>query len=60
MVFVGLPLAALTQIAVARGRFAEAEQFAHQALLVQRLSGYHWAAAGLRRSWFAQGIGHEV
>ncbi|MDQ1429653.1 MAG: hypothetical protein QOF40_255, partial [Actinomycetota bacterium] len=40
----GLPLAALTQIAVARGEFDEAEQYAHRALLLQRLSGYHWAA----------------
>ena len=40
----GLPLAALTQIAVARGEFDQAEQYAHRALLLQRLSGYHWAA----------------
>jgi class 3 adenylate cyclase len=40
----GLPLAALTQIAVARGEYDEAEQHAHRALLLQRLSGYHWAA----------------
>jgi class 3 adenylate cyclase len=40
----GLPLAALTQIAVARGDYDEAEQYAHRALLLQRLSGYHWAA----------------
>jgi len=40
----GLPLAALTQIAVARGDFDQAEQYAHRALLLQRLSGYHWAA----------------
>jgi tetratricopeptide (TPR) repeat protein len=40
----GLPLAALTQIAVARGQYDEAEQYAHRALLLQRLSGYHWAA----------------
>ena len=35
----GLPLAALTQIAVARGDFDQAEQYAHRALLLQRLSG---------------------
>ncbi|MET0160731.1 MAG: AAA family ATPase [Acidimicrobiales bacterium] len=40
----GLPLAALTQIAVLRGDFDQAEQYAHRALLIQRLSGYHWAA----------------
>lgn len=40
----GLPLAALTQIAVARGEYDDAEQHAHRALLLQRLSGYHWAA----------------
>lgn len=40
----GLPLAALTQLAVARGEFDQAEQHAHRALLLQRLSGYHWAA----------------
>ena len=40
----GLPLAALTHVAVARGDFDAAERHAHQALLVQRLSGYHWAA----------------
>ena len=40
----GLPLAALTQIAVARGEYDQAEQHAHRALLLQRLSGYHWAA----------------
>ena len=40
----GLPLAALTQIAVARGEYDRAEQYAHRALLLQRLSGYHWAA----------------
>ena len=40
----GLPLAALTQIAVARGDYDRAEQYAHRALLLQRLSGYHWAA----------------
>ncbi len=40
----GLPLAALTQVAVARGDFDAAERHAHQAQLVQRLSGYHWAA----------------
>ena len=40
----GLPLAALTQLAVARGEFDRAEQYAHRALLLQRLSGYHWAA----------------
>jgi class 3 adenylate cyclase len=40
----GLPLAALTQIQVARGEFDRAEQHAHRALLLQRLSGYHWAA----------------
>jgi class 3 adenylate cyclase len=39
-----LPLAALTQVAVARGEFDEAEQHAHQALLLQRLFGYHWAS----------------
>jgi class 3 adenylate cyclase/tetratricopeptide (TPR) repeat protein len=40
----GLPLAALTQIAVLRGDYDQAEQHAHRALLLQRLSGYHWAA----------------
>jgi class 3 adenylate cyclase len=40
----GLPLAALTQLAVARGEFDQAEQYAHRALLLQRLSGYTWAA----------------
>ncbi len=40
----GLPLAALTQLAVARGQYDDAEQYAHRALLLQRLSGYHWAA----------------
>lgn len=40
----GLPLAALTQLAVARGEYDQAEQYAHRALLLQRLSGYHWAA----------------
>ena len=40
----GLPLAALTQIAVLRGDFDQAEQYAHRVLLIQRLSGYHWAA----------------
>jgi class 3 adenylate cyclase len=40
----GLPLAALTQLAVARGDYDRAEQYAHRALLLQRLSGYHWAA----------------
>jgi class 3 adenylate cyclase/tetratricopeptide (TPR) repeat protein len=40
----GLPLAALTQMAVARGQYDDAEQYAHRALLLQRLSGYHWAA----------------
>jgi class 3 adenylate cyclase len=40
----GLPLAALTQVAVTRGDFDAAERHAHQALLVQRLYGYHWAA----------------
>ena len=39
----GLPLAALTQIAMARGDFSTAEHHAHQALLVKRLSGYGWA-----------------
>lgn len=40
----GLPLAALTQLAVVRGEYDQAEQHAHRALLLQRLSGYHWAA----------------
>jgi class 3 adenylate cyclase len=40
----GLPLAALTQLSVARGEFDRAEQYGHRALLLQRLSGYHWAA----------------
>jgi class 3 adenylate cyclase len=39
-----LPLAALTQLAVVRGNYDEAEQHAHQALLIQRLAGYHWGA----------------
>jgi class 3 adenylate cyclase len=39
-----LPLAALTQLAVVRGEYDEAEQHAHQALLIQRLGGYHWGA----------------
>jgi len=40
----GLPLAALAQIAVLRGEFDQAEHYAHRALVIQRLSGYHWAA----------------
>jgi DNA-binding SARP family transcriptional activator/class 3 adenylate cyclase len=40
----GLPLAALTQIACARGDFDAVDRHAHQALLIQRLSGYSWAA----------------
>jgi class 3 adenylate cyclase len=40
----GLPLAALAQLAVACGDFDEAERRAHQALLIQRLYGYHWAS----------------
>jgi len=40
----GMPLAALTQLAVARGAYDDAERYAHRALLIQRLTGYHWAA----------------
>jgi class 3 adenylate cyclase len=40
----GIPLAALALVALARGEFDAAEQHAHRALLVQRLTGYHWAA----------------
>src|SRR5207249_3657038 len=40
----GLPLAALTQLAVHRGDFDAAERQAHEALLIQRLTDYHWAA----------------
>ena len=40
----GLPLAALTQLAIVRGEYDQAEQYAHRALLLQRLSGYHWAS----------------
>ena len=32
------------RLAVARGEYDQAEQYAHRALLLQRLSGYHWAA----------------
>lgn len=40
----GLPLGALAQVATARGAFDLTEQYAHQALLIQRIGGYHWAA----------------
>ena len=40
----GLPLAALCQIATVRGDFDQVEHYAHRALLIQRLTGYHWAA----------------
>jgi len=40
----GLPLAALTQMAVVRGQFDQAEQHAHRALLIQRLTDYDWGA----------------
>jgi class 3 adenylate cyclase len=41
----GLPLSALAQISAARGDFDRVENHAHEAFLIQRLSGYHWAAA---------------
>jgi len=49
----GLPLGALALVCVTRGDFDRADYYAHKALLVQRLSGYHWAASLVLEAQFA-------